>query len=118
MPLWARFYELGTNRPIFLGRDSVVRYAFAEIELERRIGYSYYGTWPATLLSRDYPDWRRKHHLRDSRRPSLVDRRPRPAAEGIHRGARTMNQWRVAFLRDLAGRLRRTTPLAEVANQP
>ena len=49
--LWARFYELGTNRPIFLGRDSVVRYAFSEIEAERRNGYAYYGTWPAALLA-------------------------------------------------------------------
>ena len=39
-PLWARFYELGTNRPIFLGRDSVVRYALSEIEYERRTGYA------------------------------------------------------------------------------
>jgi PelA/Pel-15E family pectate lyase len=48
-PIWARFYELGTNRPIFLGRDSVVRYAFHEIEQERRSGYAYYGNWAATL---------------------------------------------------------------------
>jgi PelA/Pel-15E family pectate lyase len=47
--LWARFYELGTNRPIFLGRDSVVRHALSEIEHERRNGYAYYGTWPASL---------------------------------------------------------------------
>ncbi|MEO6392281.1 MAG: pectate lyase [Pyrinomonadaceae bacterium] len=51
--LWARFYELGTNRPIFLGRDRVFRYAFSEIEYERRNGYSYYGTWPAALLTQD-----------------------------------------------------------------
>jgi hypothetical protein len=31
------------------------------------------------------------------------------AAEGNHRGARTVNQWRVDFLRDFAARLRRTT---------
>src|SRR5687768_3613094 len=60
-PLWARFYELGTNRPIFLGRDSVVRYALSEIERERRNGYAYYGTWAATLLDRDFPRWREKH---------------------------------------------------------
>ena len=59
-PIWARFYELGTNRPIFLGRDSVVRYAFAEIEQERRGGYGYYGDWPRDLLSRDYPAWQRR----------------------------------------------------------
>lgn len=50
-PLWARFYELETNRPIFLGRDSVVRYSLAEIEHERRNNYAYYGTWPAAVLS-------------------------------------------------------------------
>ncbi len=60
-PLWARFYELGTNRPIFLGRDSVVRYVFSEVEAERRGGYNYYGTWPATLLAEEYPRWREAH---------------------------------------------------------
>src|SRR5262249_34155115 len=34
-PIWARFYEIGTNRPIFSGRDSIVRYAVSEIEPER-----------------------------------------------------------------------------------
>jgi PelA/Pel-15E family pectate lyase len=61
-PIWARFYELGTSRPIFVGRDKVVRYTFAEIERERRSGYSYYGDWPASLLTRDYPKWRAKHN--------------------------------------------------------
>jgi PelA/Pel-15E family pectate lyase len=62
-PLWARFYELGTNRPIFLGRDKVVRYDHNEIERERRVGYVYLSDWPANLLNRDYPRWRAKHHL-------------------------------------------------------
>ena len=57
-PLWARFYDLGTNRPIFTGRDKVVRSVFSEIEQERRSGYAYYGTWPASLLATDYPRWR------------------------------------------------------------
>ena len=60
-PLWARFYELGTNRAIFLGRDSVVRYALSEIERERRSGYAYYGRWPARLLDTDLPSWRERH---------------------------------------------------------
>jgi PelA/Pel-15E family pectate lyase len=58
--IWARFYELGTNRPIFLSRDSVVHYDFAEVERERRTGYRYYGTWPEPLLRQDYPAWRRR----------------------------------------------------------
>jgi PelA/Pel-15E family pectate lyase len=57
-PIWARFYEIGTNRPIFSGRDSMVRYSMAEIEGERRAGYRWYVNEPEKLLQRDYPAWR------------------------------------------------------------
>ena len=60
-PLWARFYEIGSNRPIFLDRDSVVRYSFSEIGQERRTGYAYYGNWAAKLLADEYLRWREKH---------------------------------------------------------
>lgn len=68
-PIWARFYELGgdrpegrvANRPIFIGRDRVIRYDFNEIERERRIGYTYLDDWPKKLLEREYPKWRKKH---------------------------------------------------------
>lgn len=56
-PLWARFYEIGTNRPIFCGRDGVIKYSLAEIEYERRNGYRWYVNAPAELLNKDYPMW-------------------------------------------------------------
>lgn len=59
-PLWARFYDLETNRPIFVSRDSVVHYDIAEIERERRTGYRYYGDWPGPLIREAYPAWRRR----------------------------------------------------------
>jgi PelA/Pel-15E family pectate lyase len=55
---WARFYEIGTNRPIFSGRDGIVRYDISEIESERRTGYAWIGTWPARLIEVEYPRWR------------------------------------------------------------
>lgn len=58
--VWARFYDLDTNTPFFAGRDSVRKTKLADIENERRVGYAYYGTWPAKLLSTDYPDWVKK----------------------------------------------------------
>ena len=57
-PLWARFYEIGTNRRIFSGRDGVIRDSLAEIEHERRVGYDWVGDWPRALLEIDYPKWR------------------------------------------------------------
>lgn len=55
--IWARFYEVETNRPFFSGRDSQKKYDVKEIEYERRTGYAWYGTWPATLLVVEYPKW-------------------------------------------------------------
>lgn len=57
-PLWARFYEIGTNRPFFADRDGVKVYALSEIGIERRTGYAWYGTWPARLLETEYPAWK------------------------------------------------------------
>jgi PelA/Pel-15E family pectate lyase len=59
-PLWARFYEIGTNQPIFASRDGVPRRTLAEISHERRNGYSWLGDRPARLLSRDVPAWRKR----------------------------------------------------------
>ena len=61
---WARFYEIGSNRPIFSGRDGRVKYNLSEIEEERRTGYAWYGDWPAKLFKEDYPAWK-KHNGRD-----------------------------------------------------
>jgi PelA/Pel-15E family pectate lyase len=59
-PLWARHYEIGTDRPVFAGRDGVRKYTFGEMERERRTGTPWFGTWPARLLEKDYPKWREK----------------------------------------------------------
>lgn len=59
-PLWARFYEIGTNRPLFADRDGVPRYKLADLGYERRNGYAWYGSWPQPLLKREYPAWRKK----------------------------------------------------------
>lgn len=48
---WARFYEIGTNRPIFSGRDGIIKYDINEIELERRTGYSWFSNAAGALLS-------------------------------------------------------------------
>ena len=59
-PLWARFYETGTNRPFFCSRDGIPKYSLSEISHERRNGYSWLGTYADSLLTREYPLWRKK----------------------------------------------------------
>ena len=59
-PIWARFYEIGTNRPVFEGRDGIVRYSVMEIEAERRNGYGWYTEEPLKLLKREYPAWQKR----------------------------------------------------------
>jgi PelA/Pel-15E family pectate lyase len=59
-PMWARFYEIGTNKPIFADRDGVKKYSLAEIGHERRNGYAWLGSWPETLLAKEFPEWRKK----------------------------------------------------------
>jgi PelA/Pel-15E family pectate lyase len=59
--VWARFYDIKTNEPIFAGRDAVIKKKLGEIEVERRTGYAYYGAWPQKLLDKDYPNWLSKN---------------------------------------------------------
>ncbi|MDG5786609.1 pectate lyase [Evansella sp. AB-P1] len=48
--MWYRFYEIGTNKPIFSGRDGVKRYSIHEVEMERIHGYAWAGNWPQQLM--------------------------------------------------------------------
>jgi PelA/Pel-15E family pectate lyase len=67
-PIWARFYEIGSNRPIFCGRDGVIKRSLAEIEYERRTGYGWYSAAPAKLLAEDYPRWQERWGTESQRR--------------------------------------------------
>jgi PelA/Pel-15E family pectate lyase len=57
-PIWSRFYQLGTDRPIFAGHNGVTRYHLADIEKERRAGYAWYGHWGKDVMEQ-YALWRR-----------------------------------------------------------
>lgn len=59
-PLWARFYDLETNEPIFSGRDGSKKYDVSEIEHERRNGYSWYNSDGLKVLKR-YEEWKKEH---------------------------------------------------------
>ncbi|MBS1918817.1 MAG: pectate lyase [Bacteroidetes bacterium] len=54
--VWARFYDIETNKPFFSGRDGSIKWSLSEIEAERRNGYAWYGTWPRKLLEIEFPE--------------------------------------------------------------
>ncbi|UEG52237.1 pectate lyase [Mucilaginibacter daejeonensis] len=61
-PIWARFYELQTHRPIFCNRDGKIVYSLAEVARERRSGYGWYTYNPQKVLDR-YPAWAKKWNV-------------------------------------------------------
>jgi pectinesterase len=62
-PMWARFYDLKTLKPIFCSRDGVPREKLSDISFERRNGYSWLGYYPASLLEKDYPAWKSRNDV-------------------------------------------------------
>ncbi|WEK69486.1 MAG: pectate lyase [Candidatus Chryseobacterium colombiense] len=63
--IWARFYDIDNNRPIFGDRDGSVKYNYNEVSEERRNGYSWYGDFAEKLLDKEYPKWLKKNNISD-----------------------------------------------------
>lgn len=61
--MWARFYEIGTNKPFYCSRNGIKRDNLFEISYERRNHYNWLDYWPQRLLEKEYPGWARKHSL-------------------------------------------------------
>jgi len=59
-PLWARYYEVGSDRPLFGDRDKSIHDDVSEISRERRNGYSWFNTGPARALEL-YAKWAPEH---------------------------------------------------------
>ncbi len=59
-PIWTRYYELQTDRPLFANRDGKKVYKLSDVSRERRTGYAWYGYWPQRIISVEYPDWLKK----------------------------------------------------------
>lgn len=58
-PIWTRYYELGTEKPLFCDRNSKFLYSLAEVSRERRTGYAWYTYAPQEVLNK-YQEWQKK----------------------------------------------------------
>ena len=59
-PIWARYYDLKTDRPIFGDRDKTIHDDVNEISAERRKGYSWFGNTAKRMLDH-YAKWAKAH---------------------------------------------------------
>ena len=63
-PIWARYYEIGTDRPIFGDRDKTIHDSVDEISAERRKGYGWFQDAPKRVLMH-FARWLKDHSLAD-----------------------------------------------------
>ena len=59
-PIWGRFYNFEYSEPFVCDRDGIERRRLEQIGLERRTGYSWYGSRPAELYPL-YEKWAEEH---------------------------------------------------------
>lgn len=62
-PIWTRYYELETDRPMFANRDGEKVYQLSDVSRERRTGYAWYGYWPQKIILKEYPAWLKENKL-------------------------------------------------------
>jgi len=59
-PIWARYYQIGTDTPIFADRDKSIHDNVSELSKERRNGYSWYSSDSKRALDR-FAAWSAEH---------------------------------------------------------
>ena len=59
-PIWARYYQVDTDTPIFGDRDKTIHDNVNDLSKERRNGYSWFGVGPKRALDR-YETWAKEH---------------------------------------------------------
>ena len=59
-PLWARYYSIDTQQPIFGDRDKTIHDNVTEISAERRNGYAWYSSGPQKAFD-VYAAWSKEH---------------------------------------------------------
>nr|WP_314496884.1 pectate lyase [uncultured Chryseobacterium sp.] len=61
--VWARFYDIPTNRPVFGDRDGSVKYNYEDVSEERRMGYSWYNESGTKLIENEYVKWLKRNKI-------------------------------------------------------
>lgn len=60
-PIWARYYSLESEKPVFGDRDKTIHDNMNEISLERRNGYAWFNREPQAAIEH-YEEWKKDHN--------------------------------------------------------
>lgn len=69
-PIWARYYSITTNQPVFGDRDKTIHDNVSELSQERRNGYAWYSAGPQQALDA-YATWSKTHDSSGTRGPRI-----------------------------------------------
>jgi PelA/Pel-15E family pectate lyase len=61
-PIWSRYYQIGTDKPIFGDRDKTIHDDVNDLSLERRNGYAWFNSEGIPVLN-EYKTWAQAHPL-------------------------------------------------------
>ena len=61
--VWARFYDIPTNKPVFGDRDGSVKFNYEDVSEERRMGYSWYNESGTKLIEKEFPKWLKNNKI-------------------------------------------------------
>ena len=70
-PLWARFYDLEKQQPLFVDRDGTVVSSMAQLSIERQNGYGWFQS-NADAVLKAYPLWKDKLGQSEIRKTKLL----------------------------------------------
>jgi PelA/Pel-15E family pectate lyase len=59
-PIWARYYQIGTDMPVFADRDKSIHDNVNDLSAERRNGYAWYSSDAQRALDR-FDKWSLEH---------------------------------------------------------
>ena len=83
-PLWARYYSVTTQKPIFGDRDKSLHDTVNELSPERRNGYQWYGNGAQHALD-TYAEWSKTHTLTKGGKHNVTS--GHPTSDGHHKAS-------------------------------
>ena len=61
--LWARFYDIETQQPIFAGgQDGILYSSYGEMAKHNKVGYDYFTSRPNEIITKEVERWKKRIH--------------------------------------------------------